>query len=152
MNVRNIPKGLRAACRASAKRQIEQEGSCWGIYCHRCPGSYEYDDARKTCYKNGWKVDNNPSESNSQGVTSCKQFLKDLDALEKESDAPSCDELLECLEWAVDHMGCLALCSQCFVNERRKLADVLTRAGVIDKPKYDDLRTVVKNDDSHGLL
>ena len=57
----------------------------------------------------------------------------------------SCSELLECLEWTASNMDCLSLCCTCCDDKRRQLVDVLTRAGVIDKPEYDDLRQAIQN-------
>ena len=65
--------------------------------------------------------------------------------------ALTCSELLECLEWTASNMDCLSLCCSCCDDKRRQLADVLTRAGVFDKPEYNDLREAIQNDKAQIL-
>lgn len=57
----------------------------------------------------------------------------------------SCSELLDCLAWTASNMDCLSLCCTCCDDKRRQLVDVLTRAGIIDRPEYEDLRKATQN-------
>ena len=69
-----------------------------------------------------------------------------------ERNPPTTAELLECLEWTTSNMDCMSMVCSCCIDNRIKLVDVLKRAGVIEKPEYEDLVRAVKSDRDREVM
>ena len=125
-----------AVFRASAVRQIKEDGVCLEMRCYDCRGSFIYNSGVGCC-ENGWRRGVSGYLPDSVAVASCKAFLKDNPVVEKEQTMTERDvkqiqqeskELVEALNWMKNEIEYKApLSDTWWYDEAETVLDMIKR-------------------------
>ena len=116
-----------AVFRASAVRQIKEDGVCLEMRCYDCRGSFIYNSGVGCC-KNGWRRGVSGYLPDPVAVASCKAFLED-NPVEKEQTMTERDkELVEALKWMENEIEYKApLSDTWWYDEAETVLDMIKR-------------------------